>query len=227
MLMIPDQDRAFLKSKFSDELQNPVTIVTFTKKADGYNQAGLECEFCSETDELMNELAELSEKIVVDARQFRLDDQLVKELGIDKLPAVVLMRDGMTGVRYFGIPGGFEFSSLVEDIVDVSRDSTDLSPEVKDKVHSIDQDIHIQVFVTPTCPYCPSAVRTAHQMAIENPQHIKADAIEAAEFPHLVSKYGITAVPTMIINDQIEIEGALPASEFANEVVQATAQRSG
>lgn len=223
MAMIPDQDREFLKNKFNEELQNPVTIVAFTRKFGEQEQPGLECEFCSETEQLINELAELSDKIKIDIRQFSPDDQMVKDLGIDKLPALVLMNESEKGVRYFGIPGGFEFSSLVEDIVDVSRNSTALSQAAKDKVKGIDKDVHIQVFVTPTCPYCPSAVRIAHQMAIENPQHIKADAVEAAEFPHLVSKYDIDAVPTIVINDKVQFEGALPDEEFANQVTQALA----
>lgn len=223
MSIIPDRDRQFLKDKFTDELREPVTILTFTKKAGEINEPGMECEFCDETQELMGEIAELSEKIKVELHDYVPDDQVVKSLGIDKLPAMIIEGSNVTGVRYFGVPGGFEFGSLVEDIVDVSRDSTDLSEESRERVKSIDKNVHIQVFVTPTCPYCPSVVRMAHQMAIENPQHVQADAIEAAEFPHLVEKYGIDAVPTVVINEKIQFEGALPESDFAEQVAEATA----
>lgn len=221
MAMIPDQDKEFLRDKFSEELQNPVTIIAFIKKSSDLQQPGLECEFCDETEQLVDEVVELSDKIRIESHEFSQEDQLVKNLGIDKLPALVLTGDSAKGVRYFGIPGGFEFSSLVEDIIDVSKNATDLPQEVKEKVHSIDQDVHIQVFMTPTCPYCPSAVRIAHQMAIENPQHIKADAIDAAEFPHLVNRYNINAVPTIVVNDKIQFEGALPEDEFVKRVVDA------
>lgn len=223
MGMIPDQDKEYLKTRFDNELVSPVTIVAFTKRAEGYDQPGLECEYCVETEDLLLELSELSGKLMVDIREFSPDDQTVNELGIDKLPAMMIQNKRGTGVRYYGIPGGFEFSSLIEDVIDVSRDTTDLSEEAKSKVREIDSDIHIQVFVTPTCPYCPSAVRIAHQMAIENPDHIKADAIEAAEFPHLVSRYDINAVPTIVINDDIRIEGALPEEDFADQVTRAAA----
>ena len=223
MGMIPDQDREFLKDKFGQELQNPVTILAFTKMAQGIDQPGIECEFCKETEDLINEVAELSDKIKVESREYSPDDQMAKDLGIDKIPALVVTSDSNKGVRYFGIPGGFEFSSLVEDIVDVSRNATDLSQEAKDMVKGIDKDVHIQVFVTPTCPYCPVAVRTAHQMAIENPGRITADAVEAAEFPHLVSKYDINAVPTVVINDRVQFQGALPEEDFADQIMQALA----
>lgn len=223
MAMIPEEDREFLKNKFGQELQDQVTIVAFTRDAIGLNQPGTECDFCVETEDLINEVADLSDKINVETCEYLPDDRLVREMGIDKIPALVLTNGNGTGVRYFGIPGGFEFSSFIEDLVDVSRNSTDLSQEAKDRIRDLDRDLHIQVFVTPTCPYCPSAVRVAHQMAIENPARIKADAVEAAEFPYLVDRYGISAVPTVVVNDEIQFEGALSEDDFADRVMRAAA----
>ena len=223
MAMLTDQDKEFLRNRFRDELKNDVTIIAYTKKEEGLESPGLECEFCNETEELMNELKDLSDRINLEVRQFRPNDQVASDLGIDKLPALIVTGadQASKAVTYFGIPGGFEFSSLVEDIIDLSKRTTDLDQSTIDKVKSVDKDIHIQVFFTPTCPYCPIAVRTAHQMAMENPQHIKADAIEAAEFPALVDKYEIQAVPTVVINDNIQFEGALPEEDFANQIVEA------
>lgn len=225
MAMLTDQDREFLRNRFRDELKDDVTILAFTRKQSGFDLAGLECEFCSETEELMAELKDLSDSLSLDVREFSPDDDMVKALGIDKLPALILTKGAELNknVRYFGIPGGFEFSSFVEDIIDLSRNSTDLEEGTKEKIKSVAQDVHIQVFFTPTCPYCPIAVRTAHQMAMENPSHIKADAIEAAEFPGLVDQYEITAVPTVVINDVIQFEGALSEDEFAQQVLEAAA----
>ena len=122
MDMIPDEDKEFLRKRFEQELENPVTITAFTRKAAGLEQPGLECEFCKETEELLRELAELSDKIVIESRRYSPDDEMVKDLEVDKIPAIIVKGEGMKGVRYFGIPGGFEFSSLIEDIVDVSRE---------------------------------------------------------------------------------------------------------
>ena len=223
MDMIPDEDKEFLRRRFEQELENPVTITAFTSKAAGLEQPGLECEFCKETEELLRELAELSDRIVIESRRYSPDDEMVKDLEVDKIPAIIVKGEGMKGVRYFGIPGGFEFSSLIEDIVDVSRRATDLSQQVKDRIKGIDEAVHIQVFVTPTCPFCPSAVRVAHQMAIENPEHFRSDAIEAAEFPFLVSRYDISAVPTVIINEKVQFQGALSEEAFTDQIDNALA----
>jgi len=53
-------------------------------------------------------------------------------------------------VRYFGIPAGYEFSTLVEDLIDVSKGTTRLSEKTREILATVDQDLHIQVFVTPT-----------------------------------------------------------------------------
>jgi glutaredoxin len=66
--------------------------------------------------------------------------------------------------------------------------------------------VHIQVVVTPTCPYCPQAVRLAHQMAVESGQ-VLADMVEASGFPELISRYGVTGVPTVVINHHVGVRG--------------------
>ena len=80
--------------------------------------------------------------------------------------------------------------------------------------------VHIQVFITLTCPYCPMAVQLAHEMAMESTL-ITSDMVEATEFPHLAHKYNVAAVPKIVINETIEFEGALPEQDFLNYVMRA------
>ena len=65
----------------------------------------------------------------------------------------------------------------------------------------------MQVFVTPTCPYCPQSVVLAHQMAIASPM-VRADMVEATEFPQLAIKYQVMGVPRTVINETTYVEGA-------------------
>ncbi|MHB1001239.1 MAG: protein disulfide oxidoreductase [Armatimonadota bacterium] len=221
MAMISDHDREFLKNKFTDELKDQVKLIVFLRKNREPGDSSLECEFCRETEGLIKEVADISSKISVEFREYSPDDKMITNFGIDKYPAIVLMNNNNAGIKYYGIPGGFEFSSFIEDIIDVSRSTTDLSKKSKDRIHDVSHDIHIKVFVTPTCPFCPSVARIAHQMAIENPRRIKADIIEASEFPDLVSKYKVKAVPTIVINEEILKEGAISEDEFTDEVTMA------
>jgi alkyl hydroperoxide reductase subunit AhpF len=80
---------------------------------------------------------------------------------------------------------------------------------VLDEVTKIDKPVDMMVFVTPTCPYCPRAVLTAHQFAFVNP-NIRGAMIEAMEFEQLSQKWNVYGVPKTVINEVVEFEGAMP-----------------
>ncbi|MEM0149404.1 MAG: thioredoxin family protein, partial [Candidatus Micrarchaeaceae archaeon] len=103
---------------------------------------------------------------------------------------------------------------------DISAGKSRLSESTKTRLKSIDKPVDIKVFVTPTCPYCPKAVRMAHQFAMEN-KNIKASMIEATEFEEMSNAYGVMAVPKIVINDKASFEGALPEEAFLQQVMDA------
>jgi alkyl hydroperoxide reductase subunit AhpF len=78
----------------------------------------------------------------------------------------------------------------------------------------------MQVFVTPTCPYCPQAVVLAHKMAAASPL-VRADMVEAQEFPHLATKYQVMGVPRTVINETTHVEGAAPESMVLGKLREA------
>jgi alkyl hydroperoxide reductase subunit AhpF len=106
--------------------------------------------YCKETHQLLEEVAGLSDKLTLEVFDFVSDTQKVQEHSIDRIPAIVVSNDNAKSVRYYGIPGGYEFASLIEDIIDVSHNETDLPEDIKEAVGKITEDVHIQVFVTPT-----------------------------------------------------------------------------
>jgi len=223
MAFISDKDREYLKKLFSEKLNKEVRILMFTQKESPLLVPGVEeCTYCKETRQILEELSELSPKIKLEVHDFYGEKELAEKHGVDKIPATLLIPEGeeMARVRFFGIPSGYEFGSLIEDIIDISRGETSLSSDSKQKLASLTSDIHIQVFITPTCPYCPSAVRAAHQMAMES-KHIIADMIEAIEFPHLANRYHIRGVPKTVANDVVEFEGALPEDIYIERVLAA------
>ncbi|MDR7463775.1 MAG: thioredoxin family protein [Armatimonadota bacterium] len=123
-------------------------------------------------------------------------------------------------MRYYGIPAGFEFAAFLEDLVAVSRRDSGLSPQTRQALAGLARDVHIQVFVTPTCPYCPRAARLAHAMALESPR-VRADVIDASEYPDLAQRYSVYGVPKVVINETTQFEGALPEAAFLAAVLQA------
>ncbi len=56
-------------------------------------------------------------------------------------------------------------------------------------------------------------------MAIES-DLVRADMIEANEFPELSEQYEVMGVPRVIINDTSYFEGALPEAQFLQAALQ-------
>ncbi len=213
MALLQEADREQIRQRLQ-EMKDPVTLINFTQE--------LECLYCRETRQLLEELAELSDKIKLEKYNFQIDGAEAKQYGIDKIPATVVKSEQKDyGIRYYGIPSGYEFASLLEDILMVSSGESGLTEQSKNLIRGIAKPVHIQVFVTPTCPYCPMAVRLAHQIAMEN-DLIRGDMVEATEFPHLAQKYQVMGVPKTVINEAVTFEGAVPEEMFVQRVLDAT-----
>jgi glutaredoxin-like protein len=180
----------------------------------------LECKFCAETQQLVQEFAALNEKISVEVFDFVADAEKAKQLNIDKVPALIIMGEKNYGVRFYGLPYGYEFQTLIEAVTIVSNAKTNLTEETKQKLREIKTPVHIQVFVTLTCPYCPLIGSLAHKFALEN-DLIRAEVVDASEFPQLAVKYGILGVPKTVINEKTEFIGVAPENVFLEHVMRA------
>ena len=210
MSLIPDDKKELLKNDFNEKLVDPVKIVMFTQE--------LECRFCSDTRNLVQDLATLNDKITAEIHDFVADAAKAKEYGIDKIPAIAIIGKKDYGVRIYGIPYGYELQTLIEAIINVSKGKTDLSDNTKSILKEVKSPVHIQVFVTLTCPHCPAAAAVAHKLAIES-DLVKADVIETSEFPDLAMKYNVIGVPKIVINEKIEFVGAFNEDLFAEHVL--------
>jgi glutaredoxin-like protein len=212
MALLKDEDRQKLIEEFGRKLTVPVKLAFFTQN--------LDCMYCAPTEMILKEVAGLSEKISLETWNFVNDKPQAEQYGIDKIPAVAVVGQKDCGVRFYGIPAGYEFASLVASVIDVSRGETGLSQESKDILKSISKPVRIQVFVTPTCPYCQSMVRLAHQAAVESGL-VTAHMVESTEFPHLAQRYGVMGVPKTVLNDLHSIDGAVPEHVFMHHLQEA------
>lgn len=217
MSLLSEKDRQHLVERFVG-LDHPVKIVVFSQE--------FECNYCTETRQIAEELADLSDHISLEVYDFVEDKEIADTYGVDKIPATLILQDGDKpkdyGIRYYGIPSGYEFSSLIEDITLVSSGESGLLPKTKAWAAALTKPVHLQVFVTPTCPYCPRAVVLAHQLAMES-ELIRADMVEATEFPHLSMKYQVMGVPRTVINEDFHLEGAAPEPMLLAKLEEAIA----
>jgi glutaredoxin-like protein len=210
--LVPEDQKQHLIDEFRKKLVNPVRLIMFTQE--------VECQFCSETRQLIGELASLSDRVKVEVYDFVADAEKARMFGVEKIPALVIMADKDYGMRFYGFPFGYEFRTLIDAMLLASSGRTDLAEGTKQKIREINVPVSIQVFVTLTCPHCSSAAMTAYQFAVENGL-IKAEIIEANEFPHLAMKYRVMGVPKIVVNDKVEFVGAVPENLFLEQVLLA------
>ena len=148
---ISDADRETIQNLFAESLTGDVEIVMFTERESLIIIPGKEpCEMCAQTQELLEEVASLSEKITLTVHELSSAREQAFALGINRVPAFVFEGAARGRVRFFGIPSGYEFSALIGDLIDASTGTTDLSAETRDFLSTLTEDINIKVFTTPT-----------------------------------------------------------------------------
>ncbi len=211
---IVDQVNDFFK-----DLDKPVKYLFFG----GSDQ---NCEYCSDTKALLQEIANISEKIDLEVYDIDSDADKTAQYNVQNTPTTILVvQDGELiedyGVRFLGIPAGHEFTSLINSTVLVSKQASNLAEETKTKLAQLTSPVELKVFVTPTCPYCPRAVILAHQMAIQS-DLVTAEMVEATEFAELSSQFNVSGVPHTVINlGAGEVVGAVPENNLMAEIERA------
>lgn len=216
MPLLSEKDTKYLKRTFEEHLVNPVKVLVFVDDPS-------ECEYCDLTRQVLEELSAIDGKIVLSVHHVKKEPQIAANYRVEMTPAIILLdSNGQdSGIRFYGIPSGHEFSTLIQDIIAVSKNEpVFFNGQQIEQIRSINVPVKIRVFVTPTCPYCPKAVLMAHSAALIN-KNITAEMIEANEFPELSMRYGVSSVPHTVINDAHEFIGAYPEHMFVQELLKA------
>ena len=213
-MILNDIQKEQIKKQF-EKLTGDVELIVFTQEN--------ECLLCKDTRELILDLGTLSPKIKTKVYDFVKNGDEDIKYNIKRIPAIAIVGNKDYGIRYYGIPAGCQFPVIVDDIIDVSRGATSLPDSVKKRLSEIKKPVHLQIFVSPTCPFCPRAARMAHQLAIES-EFIRSDVIEMIEFPYLVQKYGVMSVPHIVINEDTAFVGAQQIEFFIEQINMALRQ---
>ena len=218
MPLLSEQDRQTVSKRLA-EITSPVRILFFTQTFDAPDTALI-------ARQVLDELIAQNDQISLEEVNFILEKERAAQYGIDRIPAIVLLRgDEDARIRFFGAPAGYEFVSLIEAVILAGTGESGLTPESKALIAAhVTSATEILVFVTPTCPHCPRAVTLAHRMAVESPL-IRAACVDAAEFMDLSRHYQVTGVPKTVVlggsDGGIEMLGALPEEPFVRTAVGA------
>ena len=193
-------------------LPTPVRLAVFTQEAN--------CRFCSENRHMAEEVAALApDKVQLEVWDFATDTEKARELNIERVPAIAVLGEKDYGIRFYGVPAGFEFTTFIAALELVAGRDSGLKPETRARLKTLTKPVDLYVFATLTCPVCPLATSLAHRLAIES-DFITASVIDSAEFPELAAQYSVMAVPRMVVNKGYSFEGALPEDRFVEEVLK-------
>jgi alkyl hydroperoxide reductase subunit AhpF len=160
MPFLSEADQDQLKEIFSKQLDQPVRLRVLTKPSPKLYIPGQQlCATCADAEPFVRELARLSEKLEVVVHDVQADPAISDQYGVHgTLPAILVEPGSASGedsashgaMRFLGMPAGYEFSTLIADIIDVSTRSVALSESTQTELRGLETDLHIQVFVTPT-----------------------------------------------------------------------------
>jgi len=196
-------------------LNNDVRLVVFTTKNG--------CEYCKEIVQLAEEVSATSPKLTTEVYDVDTAPDKAAAYNITMAPAMVIIGARDYGLRYYGIPSGHEFSTLLYGIQRAGEGKADLDPQTMSFLDELTQPVNIQVFVTPTCPYCPRAAILAFDMAVASDK-VVADVVESMEFPELANRFNVMGVPLNVINGTSRVEGAAPPHMIVDAIKAALVQ---
>jgi glutaredoxin-like protein len=214
MALLSERDRQTVRGHLA-VIEDPVRLLFFTQTF-GAPETVLIAK------QVLDEIVSLCDHLTLEEVNFVLEQDRARRYGVEQIPTIVLLKgDQDTRIRFLGAPAGYEFMSLIEAVILAGTNDSGLTPDSRALVAAhVTEPLHIQVFVTPTCPHCPRAVTLAHRLAVESPL-ITASCVEATEFMDLSRRFRVTGVPKTIVNGSIEILGALPEDQFVRTVVGA------
>jgi len=159
-----------------------------------------------EMDELLNEIAALSNKITV------------RQQANERTPSFAINRVGTdVGVRFAGIPLGHEFTSLVLALLHVGGHTIKLEQSVIDQIAALDGDYVFETYISLSCHNCPEVVQALNTMSVINPR-IKVVTIDGGVFKKEVEDKQILAVPMMFLNGQHFGQGRTNVEEILSKI---------
>ena len=135
------QDEQAVKREF-EKLTGPVKLTVFASE--------LGPESNAETVALVKEVAALSDQISVTVLNPHIERDETAAYDVSVTPAVAVEGAKDYGIRFLGVPAGYEFSNLIDSIVAVSRGEAQLSDATKEALAGLTEDVRIKVFATPT-----------------------------------------------------------------------------
>lgn len=206
------EERALL-AKLERTLVLPVEMHLFTQS--------FEWPALESARQAVERAAAASDLIDLRIHDFQSERALARRLGVDAIPTTLIGRRESFRCRFLGAPVGWLYPVLLEDLLDVSRGDTPLTPGTLERLGRVRAPLRLQAFADPESLASARAGRLAHQIALTGPK-FQAEVISVPDLPELADAARVHVVPTVVVNSGVlQFEGLLPEPSFVSQVLRA------
>jgi glutaredoxin-like protein len=194
-------------------LPAPVKLVLFTSR---------QAPASKEQRRLLEEIAKLSSKLSLEVHDLETNGDVAKRYAVAEAPCTAIVGTRDFGLRFYGVTVGHELSALLEVLLMASHGRSGLDPALEEAAGQIDRPTQLEVFVTLTCPICPSVVHVVSQVAVAV-DNVRADIVVSDQFPGRARAHDVRAVPLVIVNGHPAFHGLRSAEEIVLDILRIAA----
>lgn len=210
-----DVDRAYVVAQLEGAMDEPVDLELAVRRGSPLLLPGAAAgqsafEEAQRAERFAQELAALAPRLRVQVRDADHD-----------VPVFTLGTGGAGRIRFLGVPRVNLFRAVLETIRRASTHDHGLPAEWARPLARLADDVRALVFATPTCPSCPPVVSSAIRMSLAS-DRLRVDVVDGIAGIDLVREWGVSGVPTVILNGRVSVEGPVPEEsllEFVRHAV--------
>ena len=217
------EELSIARQHFDAHLRRDVTVTLYTTSSGGIIIPGRECAACGPVQELLEEVVGLSPKLTLETVDYYTNQVDARASGISRIPGFTVGRSGESRMRYFGMPTQRQLPVFAFALIQAAQRASQLKLETRRRVRRLQEDAHIQVFVTSDSEYCPNPALLAIAMAGESAK-VTTDIIDVGTFPNLIDLHNIRGVPLTVINGRVTFTGEMDEDLLLKQVLRATGE---
>jgi len=133
-------------------------------------------------------------------------------------PGLTLGYRGQNNINYLAVPDGPEAPPFFEALIRLGKGSPASDDGLGKMLQEIGRPAELLVFIAPTCPHCPGAVRIANRIALLS-NNVKTTIIDVQQFPKLAEPYSVQSVPLTVLDGQLSITGIVQAETLVSHIL--------
>jgi glutaredoxin-like protein len=216
--MIPLRDQELIRQRFQRDLKSRLRIDFFTQKPSSVYVPGRDCLHCETVQTMLQEIAGLSPRISLSTHELEAASRPAAEFSVDRVPAIVVRGQTNRPLRFFGLPSGHQFGAFIEALIETASGIFNLQEQTRRTLRRLKSDVRLQILAAPDCPYSASMAQFAYRLGLYN-LRVKVSVIEVLEFPPIIQRYAVRAVPVTVIDEQSVLAGALDEAALAQNLL--------